>query len=92
VNLVPMANVLAQNLKALRNARKRLAHKIGNFQARVLLTVLYAIVVLPSGLIARLFSNPLKITIAPRNGLAGSGESPDQEAGLIFVAPNEFSN
>ena len=50
-----MANSLAHDLKALWSAWKRLAHKIGNFQARVLLTILYAIVVLPFGLAARLF-------------------------------------
>ena len=60
-----MANALVQDLKALCSAWKRLAHKIGNFQARVLLTVLYAIVVLPFGLPARIFSDPLKIKHRP---------------------------
>ncbi len=60
-----MANALVQNLKAVWSAWKRLAHKIGNFQARVLLTILYAIVVLPFGLAARIFSDPLKIKHRP---------------------------
>jgi hypothetical protein len=60
-----MAKTLAQDLKALWNSWKRLAHKIGNFQARVLLTILYAIVVLPFGLIVHLFSDPLHIKSRP---------------------------
>jgi hypothetical protein len=60
-----MANAFAQQMQALWNAWKRLAHQIGNFQARVLLTILYAIVILPFGLAARLFSDPLKIKHRP---------------------------
>lgn len=60
-----MAHAFVQDLKALWSAWKRLAHKIGNFQARVILTVLYAIVILPFGLAARLFSDPLKIKNRP---------------------------
>jgi hypothetical protein len=60
-----MPNTLWQNLKALWSAWKRIAHKIGNFQARVLLTILYVIVVLPFGLIARLFSDSLQIKKRP---------------------------
>lgn len=60
-----MANAFAQEMKALWNAWKRLAHQIGNFQARVILTILYAIVILPFGLAARLFSDPLKIKHRP---------------------------
>jgi hypothetical protein len=60
-----MANAFLQDLKALWSAWKRLAHKIGNFQARVLLTLLYAIVILPFGLFARFFSDPLRIKNRP---------------------------
>ena len=60
-----MANSLFHDLQALWSAWKRLAHKIGNFQARVLLTILYAIVVLPFGLTARIFSDSLKIKHRP---------------------------
>jgi uncharacterized membrane protein YbhN (UPF0104 family) len=60
-----MANTFQQNLKALWEAWKRIAHKIGNFQARVLLTLLYAIAVLPFGLAVRLFSDPLRIKHRP---------------------------
>jgi hypothetical protein len=60
-----MAKTLEQNLKELWSAWKRLAHKAGTFQARVLLTILYAILVLPFGLIVRLFADPLQIKHRP---------------------------
>jgi hypothetical protein len=52
-------------LKRLWEGWKKIAHKIGNFQARVLLTVFYAVLVLPFGLAARLFSDPLRIKKRP---------------------------
>jgi len=36
-------------------------HIIGNFQARVILTLIYAIIALPFGLAVRLFADPLRI-------------------------------
>ena len=48
-------------LKRIWEAWKRIAHKIGNFQARLLLTILYLILVLPFGLGVRLFADPLRI-------------------------------
>ena len=60
-----MVKTFQEHLKAVWSAWKRLAHKIGNFQARVLLTLLYAVVVLPFGLIARLFSDSLRIKHRP---------------------------
>jgi hypothetical protein len=38
---------------------KKIAHAIGNFQARVLLTVIYSILILPFGLVVRFFSDSL---------------------------------
>ena len=52
-------------LIALWLAWKRLAHKIGNFQARVLLTIIYAIVLLPFGVAVRLFTDSLAIKKRP---------------------------
>ena len=52
-------------LKRMWQAWKRIAHRIGNFQARVLLTVFYAILVLPFGVVVRLFSDPLRIKRRP---------------------------
>ncbi len=40
---------------------KRLAHVIGNFQARVLLTVFYFVIVPPFALIVRLLKDPLTL-------------------------------
>lgn len=40
---------------------KGLARKIGNFQARIILTVFYFTVAAPFGLGARWFSDPLKV-------------------------------
>jgi hypothetical protein len=40
-------------LKRMWHAWKRIAHKIGNFQARVLLTVFYAVLVFPFGMVKR---------------------------------------
>jgi hypothetical protein len=52
-------------LKRAWQAWKRIAHAIGNFQARVLLTIFYAVLVFPFGIAARLFSDPLRIKRRP---------------------------
>lgn len=41
---------------------KRLAHKIGVFNTRVIMSVLYFLVVLPTGLIFKAFSDPLQLS------------------------------
>ena len=56
-------------LKIFWKAWTRLAHKIGNFQARVLLTILYMFLVLPFGVLVRLFSDPLRIKHPPAHWL-----------------------
>jgi hypothetical protein len=48
---------------------KRLAHHIGNFQARLLLTVLYLVLLLPFGLIVRLLADPLRTKRRPESWL-----------------------
>jgi hypothetical protein len=40
---------------------KRVAHVIGVFNTRVIMTILYFIVVLPMGLVFRLVSDPLQL-------------------------------
>jgi len=64
-------------LKRLWEAWKRLAHRIGDFQARVILTVLYAVLVLPFGLVVRLFSDPLRIRRRPAEWLDRSDSPTD---------------
>ena len=44
---------------------KRLARRVGDFQARVLLTVFYFLLVLPFGLAMRLFADPLRVKRQP---------------------------
>lgn len=56
-----------QQLKKAWAVWKRIAHKIGDFQARVLLTVIYAVVILPFGLAMSLFSDPLNIKKRPEH-------------------------
>jgi len=56
---------LWEGLKRGWQAWTRIARKIGNFQARVLLTLLYAVLVLPFGLMVRWFADPLHIKKKP---------------------------
>ena len=70
---------IAQGLRSVWQAWTRLMHLIGNFQARVLLTIIYAIVVLPFGLIMRLFSDPLRIKTRPTQWLDHPSEAQDIE-------------
>jgi len=64
-------------LKRLWQAWKALGRKIGNFQARVLLTVFYALLVLPFGLAVRFFADPLRIKRLPAQWLDHSDEPTD---------------
>jgi hypothetical protein len=66
-------------LKRAWQAYKRLAHTIGNFQARVLLTLLYVVLVLPFGIAVRLFSDPLRIKQRPMEWLEHPEEAYDLE-------------
>ena len=72
-----MWNNVWEKLKALWKAWTRIAHIIGNFQARVLLTILYLVLVLPFGLIVRLFADPLRIKKRPEKWLAETAEAYD---------------
>src|ERR1035438_9207086 len=54
-----------QHLKRLWAAWKRIAHAIGNFQARILLTIIYAVLILPFGLAVRFFSDSLSTKKRP---------------------------
>ena len=64
-------------LKKAWQAWKRIAHAIGNFQARVLLTIFYAVLVFPFGIVARLFSDPLRIKHRPTQWLEHPNEAHD---------------
>lgn len=66
-------------LKRLWQAWKALGHKIANFQARVLLTIFYALLVLPFGLAARFFADPLRIKRLPTQWLDHPNEAADMQ-------------
>jgi hypothetical protein len=74
-----MLKSLWQGLKRLWEAWKVLARKIGTFQARVLLTVLYGVLVLPFGLCVRLFADPLHTKQPPPRWLDRPDEASDME-------------
>jgi len=59
---------------------KRIAHHIGNFQARVLLTLFYAILILPFGIAVRLFADPLRIRRPSEKWLGRDAKAVDMAA------------
>lgn len=61
-------------IKRIWNFWKELSRKIGNFQARILLTIIYVVVVMPFGLAARFFSDPLHIKKRPQRWLDHPGD------------------
>jgi hypothetical protein len=65
---------IREKLTAAWKAWTRIAHVIGNFQARVLLTVLYVVLVFPFGVVVRLFADPLRIKKRPEKWLAETQE------------------
>ena len=48
-------------LKRLWDRWKRIAHKIGDFQARLILGVFYFVLLAPFALVLKLFSDPLHL-------------------------------
>ena len=66
-------------LKKIWAAWTKLAHIIGNFQARVLLTLVYAIIVLPFGLAVKWFGDPMRIKKLPDNWLEHPEENMTME-------------
>lgn len=72
-------NTLWRSVKRGWQAWTRLAHKIGNFQARVLLTLLYVVVFFPFGMAVRLFADPLRIKKRPQRWLDRPEQANDLE-------------
>lgn len=56
-----------------------LAKAIGNFQARFFLTIIYAILILPFGLLARLLADPLRIKKRPTAWIEHADETMDMQ-------------
>ena len=50
---------MKSKLKELWQGWQKVAKKIGDFQARLILSLFYILIVLPIGLIARMFADPL---------------------------------
>jgi len=67
--------------RRLWQAWKRLAHRIGNIQARVLLTLVYGILIFPFGLVVRWLADPLRIKRRPGTWL----EHPDDPTHLEWA-------
>jgi hypothetical protein len=59
----------------------RIARKVGTFQARVLLTIFYGVIVLPFGVFARVASDTLRIKHRPTQWL----DSPTQTHDLPWA-------
>ncbi|MGB2887247.1 MAG: hypothetical protein WBC04_06105 [Candidatus Acidiferrales bacterium] len=68
-------------LKHLYEAWKRLAHRIGDFQARVLLTLIYVCLVLPIGVAVRFFADPLRVKCRPDRWL----DHPEEPAAMKWA-------
>ena len=66
-------------LKHIWEAWKAIARKIGTFQARVLLTLVYGIFVLPFGLFVHLFSDRLRIKRRPTHWLDNTENAADMQ-------------
>jgi hypothetical protein len=54
---------------------KIFAHKVGNFQSRVLLNIFYFIILMPFGLGVKLFSDPLHLKLQGRTHWISKGTS-----------------
>ena len=52
---------MKKRLKNLWQGWQKVAKRLGDFQARLILSLLYIFIVLPIGLIARMFSDPLSL-------------------------------
>ena len=67
-------------LRQLWEGWKRVARAIGNFQARILLTVFYAVLILPFGVAVRLFADPLGIRRASGKWVDRNNDAMDMAA------------
>ena len=65
-------------LKSIWKIYKPIAQTIGNFMGQLIMTIFYLIILLPLGLIMRLFSDPLNIKTSARKSNFGNWEHPKQ--------------
>ena len=65
-------------IKKLWENRKILGHKVGNFQARLILTIFYFIVICPFAAVVKFVSKPLRLKVLhTSNWLAQPGGGDD---------------
>jgi len=76
-----MGKSAVENMKGLWQAWVRVARRIGTFQARVLLTILYGIALLPFGVCVRLFGDTLRTKKRPTSWL----DRPQQPADMTWA-------
>jgi hypothetical protein len=62
---VSWSGALRPTLRRLWERWKVVAHAIGNFQARVLLTVFYFVIAPPFALVVKLMRDPLSLRVPP---------------------------
>lgn len=74
-------------LKTLWEKWKVIAHKIGDFQARVLLSIFYFVVFGPFAVGLRILSNPLRIRVI---GAHGWLKRPEAEGDALTLARRQF--
>ena len=67
---------------------KRAARKIGDFNARVILTLFYCILLMPFALILKLFTDPLRIK--PKTEKRWLEREPDREGDPLEKAAKQF--
>ena len=65
---------------------KLIAHKVGNFQSRILLNIFYFIILMPFGLGVKLFSDPLHLKLQSCTNWInkGTSETPKENARRQF--------
>ncbi len=54
-------SMLTRGLRSIWDTWKIIAHKIGDFQARLVLSLFYFIVFTPFALVVKMFSDPLRL-------------------------------
>lgn len=78
--IFPVLLVFALILRFTAGGRK-LAKKIGDFNARLILTLIYVLILWPFGFVVRFFSDPLRIKNRPTKWL----EHPDEAMDMAWA-------
>lgn len=79
--------MLTRGLKSIWYIWKVIAHKIGDFQARLVLSLFYFIVVTPFALVVKMFSDPLRLG---KDGTGAWLKPPNRDADASGQATRQF--